>query len=296
MAAWELLTPEQVAEVRGALSDEDRILILADCLNVTYPGPDGRNAIEVDFWYLNVMFSVEEGFSEEQTQAFLSVMKTVYERSVASHDGGPQLTARESFEVFKTDVMQHATATAAGEAALFDFPAVTRITEFATRTFYRHYRAYSLCYRTKRPMKTVQHELQKQALSEAKLVASSTCIYTMNTVTACKVAAAEFTNTAYARSGSIAQEKVNSIQARCVGVLHSDRCTSESDLNSKALIMLPACRLAAKHTFTSATRCTVTAQFAVRKVALFSTAQTDAAIPAPAATSRASPFKDAGLF
>eukprot|EP00953_Heterococcus_sp_UTEX-ZZ885_P033256 17319-Heterococcus_DN1.PRE.1 len=111
-----------------------------------------------------------------------------------------------------------------------------------------------------------------------------------------EVAAAEFTNTAYARSGSIAQEKVNSIQARCVGVLHSDRCTSESDLNSKALIMLPACRLAAKHTFTSATRCTVTAQFAVRKVALFSTAQTDAAIPAPAATSRASPFKDAGLF
>jgi hypothetical protein len=59
-----------------------------------------------------------------------SVMKTVYERSVASHDGGPQLTARESFEVFKTDVMQHATATAAGEAALFDFPAVTRVSEY----------------------------------------------------------------------------------------------------------------------------------------------------------------------
>jgi hypothetical protein len=38
--------------------------------------------------------------------------------------------------------------------------AALQITEFATRTFYRHYRAYSLCYRTKRPVKTVQHELQ----------------------------------------------------------------------------------------------------------------------------------------
>jgi hypothetical protein len=57
--------------------------------------------------------------------------------------------------------------------------------------------------------------------------------------------------------------------------------------------MLPACRVA-KHIYTA--RCSVAAQFVVRKVALFSTAQTDAAIPAPAATSRASPFKDAGWF
>jgi hypothetical protein len=67
-----------------------------------------------------------------------SVMKTVYERSVASHDGGPQLTARESFEVFKTDVMQHATATAAGEAALFDFPAVTRVSEHSNHSHVVH--------------------------------------------------------------------------------------------------------------------------------------------------------------
>jgi hypothetical protein len=65
-------------------------------------------------------------------------MKTVYERSVASHDGGPQLTARESFEVFKTIVMPHATATAAGETALFDFPAVTRVSEHSSQSHLVH--------------------------------------------------------------------------------------------------------------------------------------------------------------
>jgi hypothetical protein len=63
--------------------------------------------------------------------AIRSVMKSVYGRSVASHGGDPQLTARESFEVFKTIVMQHATATSAGETPLFDFPAITRVSVLA---------------------------------------------------------------------------------------------------------------------------------------------------------------------
>jgi hypothetical protein len=61
-------------------------------------------------------------------------------------------------------------------------------------------------------------------------------------------------------------------------------------------MMLPACRVAAKHAYITATRCTAAAQFANRKIALFSTVQTDAATPAVAAASKDSPFKNAGLF
>lgn len=37
---------------------------------------------------------------------------------------------------------------------------VLQVTEFITRTFYRHYRAYALCYRTQGRVQTMQHEVQ----------------------------------------------------------------------------------------------------------------------------------------
>lgn len=38
MAAWQLLTPEKIQAFHGAFSDDERLELLAEHLNVAYPG------------------------------------------------------------------------------------------------------------------------------------------------------------------------------------------------------------------------------------------------------------------
>ena len=131
------------------------VRILSDHLGVSHYDSNSRSAIFVDFCYYNLIFShYEEGFSDEKTSVLFAMMKRVFERATSRLSE----TLTDSFEVFKEMVVRHSTD-GPDSRAVFSERDVKKITDFVSKGFYRHFRAYQLVFSSRQTIESVSHDI-----------------------------------------------------------------------------------------------------------------------------------------
>lgn len=136
--------------------------LLCGALNVNRYSDDPWTCILVDFMYYNLMFCEEHGFLPEQTSAFFSIMKAVFEHTFQRCDTGNKvLSMQESYGHFKrlvrryrharfkvdAQMTEHAVDSADdGCVGLFSVHDVKHVASFISGTFYRHFKMYEYCF------------------------------------------------------------------------------------------------------------------------------------------------------
>ena len=145
----ELLSDELRADVDGQYKR------LADVMGLSGYETNPRQRALLDFHFYNLQFAQEVGFSDAQTSAFFSIMKDTIEHASASSGGGsgrgrapPRPTwepLNNNFDHFRGLVMLHVTPKPGCEP-LLSLEDVKQVTSFITKSFYRHYAAYSVVF------------------------------------------------------------------------------------------------------------------------------------------------------
>jgi len=111
----------------------------------------------VDFCYFNLMFCKENGLTLEQTSAFYSIMKKVFDHGIYNKD----VAAEESYGYFKALMVKHCMESNPSEnqeesqedvsIQLFELDQLKVITDFISTCFYRNFKAYQLCFALPQP-------------------------------------------------------------------------------------------------------------------------------------------------
>mmetsp|Transcript_57391 Transcript_57391/g.92986 ORF Transcript_57391/g.92986 Transcript_57391/m.92986 type:complete len:295 (-) Transcript_57391:40-924(-) len=116
--------------------------ILQECMKIDQPeGP--RAEILLDLHYHNYSFCMSKGFPPEKTSTVLSMMKIVLEGAVRQ-----RLTAEAAFDLFEDWLLKHSIERPPRSVGIFSFDDVKSIVEYATNTFFRHYRLYMYAFMT----------------------------------------------------------------------------------------------------------------------------------------------------
>ncbi|KAI9000037.1 flagellar C1a complex subunit C1a-32-domain-containing protein [Gaertneriomyces semiglobifer] len=106
---------------------------------------DPKDAIVLDFYYYNIRFAKDHGFSPEQASAFFSIMKRTHAQAVAS----PYAHLDEDYSFFKDTLLHHAVHRPPFSQQIFSLAQVRAITEYAVKTYFRHYLMYKYVFTKK---------------------------------------------------------------------------------------------------------------------------------------------------
>lgn len=140
---WNDLSESQLTQFWECEDPAERIRILCGFLGVKRYKTNPRAAIYVDFCFYNLIFAMEEAKFDnyEKTSAFFSIMLQAYEEATDPANGFP--TMEKNYEFFKTKILQHSVEDAEkGCVSVFNVHDIKAITQFITKSFYRHYKSY----------------------------------------------------------------------------------------------------------------------------------------------------------
>ena len=142
----------QTIEAYLALPDAQRRIdfVRSNCLEglpanvITNPE---RVNIVLDLYYYTLQFGIEQAFTFDKLSALFSIMKATFLESMAQF-----LPAKAAFNYFRDLLLQHSVQRPPYSVGLFALQDVTAITEFASRSFFRHYMLYKYCFTKKTEM------------------------------------------------------------------------------------------------------------------------------------------------
>eukprot|EP00163_Fabomonas_tropica_P031260 TRINITY_DN7368_c0_g1_i2.p1 TRINITY_DN7368_c0_g1~~TRINITY_DN7368_c0_g1_i2.p1 ORF type:complete len:345 (-),score=92.37 TRINITY_DN7368_c0_g1_i2:176-1210(-) len=134
--AFKSLTDRDIRELAECGDAETTIRLLSK--KVKYPNYERsvRDCIMLEFHYFNFIFAQENAFNRTQTSAFFSIMHTV----ATSAQEGKSL--QDVYSEFKQLMVQHSFHNPPESCKLFSLTDVRSMTEFATRTFFQHFKLY----------------------------------------------------------------------------------------------------------------------------------------------------------
>lgn len=157
---WRDLTEERIAELDAEADPAAKLRLLSETMEVNHYDDNPRSEILVDFCLYNLMFCDENDFSAAKKSAFFSIMKRVFEHGFQSADVVPM---QQSLAFFKTQVLEHSVEAPPDRVAVFSLQEVRLLTEFVATTFYRHYKAYQLCFTRRQPTEQREKVLQVES-------------------------------------------------------------------------------------------------------------------------------------
>eukprot|EP00930_Biecheleria_cincta_P082222 TRINITY_DN71996_c0_g1_i1.p1 TRINITY_DN71996_c0_g1~~TRINITY_DN71996_c0_g1_i1.p1 ORF type:complete len:303 (-),score=83.15 TRINITY_DN71996_c0_g1_i1:303-1142(-) len=130
------VTEADLAQVAAAESKADARKLLRKFMKIDQP--EGLQAeILIDMHYHNYDFCISSDFPAEKTSTFLSIMKIVVEDAVRL-----RLPASDAFKLFEDLLMKHSVERPPFSVGIFSFDDVKSLVEYATHTFFRHYKLY----------------------------------------------------------------------------------------------------------------------------------------------------------
>lgn len=171
--AWETLDASQLRSILETDSAAEKMRLLSSFIGVKHYEDNARSAILVDFCYYNLLFCEENELTPEQTSAFFSIMKQVFEHAFETKE---DVTLEENYAFFKEKMLAHSVQQPSSGVALFSLAAVKKIADFLTGSFYRHFKAYKFCFSQRQPIQRterviiVETPLTPQPLETAQMV------------------------------------------------------------------------------------------------------------------------------
>eukprot|EP00357_Protocruzia_adherens_P008438 CAMPEP_0114989478 /NCGR_PEP_ID=MMETSP0216-20121206/10220_1 /TAXON_ID=223996 /ORGANISM="Protocruzia adherens, Strain Boccale" /LENGTH=272 /DNA_ID=CAMNT_0002352461 /DNA_START=64 /DNA_END=882 /DNA_ORIENTATION=+ len=106
-----------------------------------------KNEIIIDFHYNNYILTRDLSLSVEKASTFLSIFKFIFEKSL-----NEKLSDETSFKIFKEQILRHAVQRPPFSCGIFSLDDVKQITDYALRTFYKHYSLYEFSFTSHQDM------------------------------------------------------------------------------------------------------------------------------------------------
>jgi len=139
---WADVSEADLATVAAAETKAEIRQLLKEYMKVDQPD-ELRAEVLTDMHYHNYSFCVSNSFPPEKTSTLLSVMKILLEDSVRL-----RLEPGDAFQLFQDWLLKHAVERPPRSVGIFSFDDVKSIVEYATNSFFRHYRLYMYAFMT----------------------------------------------------------------------------------------------------------------------------------------------------
>ena len=154
---WADLSEETIAKIDATPDPSEKIKILNETMGMRHYHDNPRSKILVDFCLYNIIFCDENAFSVHKKSAFFSIMKTVF---VHAFESPAPVSREDSLQFFRQRVLEHSVnEPGAGRVGVFTLPDIKLMTGFVTRTFFRNFSAYRICFSTRQPVESETRHL-----------------------------------------------------------------------------------------------------------------------------------------
>lgn len=138
---WADVSEVDLATVAAAETKAEIRQLLKEYMKVDQPD-ELRAEVLTDMHYHNYSFCVSSSFPPEKTSTLLSIMKILLEDSVRL-----RLEPEDAFQLFQDWLLKHSVERPRS-VGIFSFDDVKSIVEYATNSFFRHYRLYMYAFMT----------------------------------------------------------------------------------------------------------------------------------------------------
>lgn len=145
---WRDLSIQQVEAYLKLTDAQERLAFLRKNATAGLPFEKAERVdIVLDLYYYTLQFGIERAFTADKLSVLFSIMKATFLESMKEF-----LPAKASFNYFRDLLLQHSVQRPPFSVGLFALQDVTAITEFASRSFFRHYLLYKYCFTKKTEM------------------------------------------------------------------------------------------------------------------------------------------------
>eukprot|EP00697_Spironema_sp_BW2_P009588 gnl/Spiro4/24541_TR12170_c0_g1_i1.p1 gnl/Spiro4/24541_TR12170_c0_g1~~gnl/Spiro4/24541_TR12170_c0_g1_i1.p1 ORF type:complete len:396 (-),score=91.76 gnl/Spiro4/24541_TR12170_c0_g1_i1:180-1340(-) len=141
LPSFACLTCDQVRNLMQLLQSKDLVALeaaLEELFHLSERERNPRSGILLDFYVYNLTFAQKLDFDAAKTATFFSVLKTVNDQATME---SPGLNADEAFNQFKTLLLDLSNPRIPSQW-FFSIEELQAITEYATRTYFKHFNLY----------------------------------------------------------------------------------------------------------------------------------------------------------
>ncbi|ORX56473.1 hypothetical protein BCR36DRAFT_580778 [Piromyces finnis] len=133
---WQDLSLKQINQFYDTVIQQNAISLIESW----FPSDDSANKKRIlyDFYYFILMFAKEIHLEPIQTSIFFSIMKKTHENCISS----PYMKLDEDYALFQKLILDHSIDRPPFSKKYFTLDQITKITDYATNTYFRHYSMY----------------------------------------------------------------------------------------------------------------------------------------------------------
>ncbi|XP_054849201.1 cilia- and flagella-associated protein 119 isoform X2 [Eublepharis macularius] len=139
---WKYLDVHSMDLIEKAQTTDELKRLLAELFNLQDFELNPRSAILLDLYFYSIQFSREQGFNQEQTSAFFSIVKDTHEACVET----PLPNVEECYSYFTELVFCHSIRRPPFSIDLFSQDQLVLITDYVINTYFRHFKLYKYAF------------------------------------------------------------------------------------------------------------------------------------------------------
>ena len=135
---WKSLPEAELKALAAETRPDEVKSLLRKYIGVKADDTEKQNEVIFDFHFFNLAFARDLGFTPNKVSTFISIMIDALDRDRS--DG--LRTMEGSFLDFKKALLAHSVERPPASAGIFDEADVTKIVDYVTNSYYRHFRLY----------------------------------------------------------------------------------------------------------------------------------------------------------
>ncbi|KAH7816218.1 putative flagellar associated protein [Monocercomonoides exilis] len=146
---WKDLTLQQVETVTALLDNKQKAdKFLSETFNLDLDD-EGSDAIIIDYYYYNLVFAEECGFTAEKISTFFSIMKNTLFKACENRNA----TMTDALKLFNKLLTDHSVHRPPFSVQIFSFDDVAKIADYAVNSFFQHFKLYQYVFVEKETLK-----------------------------------------------------------------------------------------------------------------------------------------------
>ncbi|XP_046843434.1 coiled-coil domain-containing protein 189-like [Xenia sp. Carnegie-2017] len=139
---WHDLDVQQLCVLKEST---DKLKTLAEMFSLKNYKDDLKSAILLDLYFYTIQFALKNGFNDEQTSGFFSMIKSVHEMAVET----PYGNVDDVYDYFKELLLCHSLKRPPFSVELFSSNQVQAISDYVTNTYFKHFKLYKYTFTAK---------------------------------------------------------------------------------------------------------------------------------------------------
>jgi len=142
---WEDIKLVDVTEIIKCEDADDLKGLICNIFDLPLHQISSKERILLDLYFHTLLFAKENNFNEEQTSAFFSIVKKTHEKAIETPFGNLENT----YNYFKSMLLCHSVKRPPFCVHLFQLNEVTKISDYMTKTYFRHFKLYKYAFTPK---------------------------------------------------------------------------------------------------------------------------------------------------